>query len=41
MRINAILLGILAVGCADKDEEERELSPFLDADHLPQNQVDF
>ena len=32
MRINPILIGILAVGCANKDDEERELSPFLDAD---------
>ena len=32
MRIHPILLGILAVGCANKEDEERELSPFLDAD---------
>ena len=32
MRINAILIGLFAVGCANKEEEERELSPFLDAD---------
>ena len=29
MRINAILIGILAVGCADKEEEEREYPVLL------------
>jgi len=32
MRFNAILISIIAVACATKDEEERVLSPYLDAD---------
>ena len=32
MRRNVILLGVLAVGCASKDDGERQLSPYLDSD---------
>ncbi len=32
MRLNAILIALVATACATKDEEERELSPYLDSD---------
>ena len=32
MRWNVILLSIMVIGCAGKDEGERQLSPYLDSD---------